>query len=641
MDYSFFQLYKKSPFQFNNTPFILGAPDSTTYSGKLSDYVKAAINNLEAFYRDWDGMSPGANPIPRVKQPVNGNENEFFLSTNFDYWKELLKDSDNKNAGTGIKKILSELKKCNLMSYSYMPESMEIDENGAATASFSADVALSYYFDVLQVDLIPPSAEDLEARSTDPKPFAGNTVKGFADVVTFRVKVRRNKMLEAYLNGDFDGADAPKICGGLISAAGRSILLEKFPRVDILAGSAYPIIKPAGGDNSGHKIKSFFNSLSGNYYAFCVGTFTPSAAGGSPRTAVYTFLNTAGTAAFAISEEELPGIVTYTDAAEATFAGNDSGVFTPSDVFVLPVEFLAGLQLNISGRTAEIKASKGYYLAKSVVLNSGVYRSAPGRSAVNFGTTVTIGTNKTRVNVGGSLGSETKTVNGAPIAVVVEENIFAELRITKNGGFRISLFVNGSEYDITDDFSVPLTPTNVSKSELQAQKISRLSSFVQQGGGVVAGAAAVAAGIASGGAALVPAVAAGAGAIFSNASGIAKNIADGAPKQAARQNGAADGIGNATTNGGLYFETFFAENFEVVTAAADSIGYACAIPANGFKVFAAPAKKYTAPLLLKVENAKISAGRTDADTEILIESKLNAGALICYGLDALKTAAGV
>lgn len=641
MDYSFFQLYKKSPFQFNNTPFILGAPDSTTYSGKLSDYVKAAINNLEEFYSDWDGMSPGANPIPRVKQPVNGDENEFFLSTNFGYWKKLLKDSDHKNAGTGIKKILSNLKKCNLMSYKYMPESMEIDENGAATANSSATIALSYYFDVLQVDLIPPSAEDLEARSTDPKPVAGNTVKGFADVVTFRIKVRRNKMLEAYLNGDFDDAAAPKICGGLISAAGRSMLLEKFPGGGIFAGNAYPIIKPAGGDNSGRIIKSFFNSLSGNYYAFCVGTFTPSAAGGSPRTAVYTFLNVAGTAAFAISEENLPGIVTYTDAAEATFDGNDSGVFTPSDVFVLPVEFLAGIPLNISGRAADIKASKGYYLAKSVILNSGVYRSAKGYSAADFGTTVTIGTNKTRVNVGGSLGSETKTADGAPIAGDIEQNIFAELRITKNGGFRISLFVNGSEYDITDDFSVPLTPTNVSKSELQAQKISRLSSFVQQGGGVVAGAAAVAAGIASGGAALVPAVAAGAGAIFSNASGIAKNIADGAPKQAARQNGAADGIGNATTNGGLYFETFQAENFDAVNAAADSIGYACAIPANGLGVFETPAKKYTAPLLLKVENAKISAGCTDAETKILIESKLNAGALICYGLDALKTAAGV
>lgn len=638
MDYSFFQLYKKSPFQFNNTPFILGAPDSTTYSGKLSDYVKNEIGSLETFY---SGFYMGANPTPTVQAPVNGEETAFFLSTDFDYWKELLKDSDNKNAGTGIKKILSELKKCNLMSYKYVPGSLEMDASGAATANFSATNALSYYFDVLQVDLIPPSAEDLEARSTDTKPLAGNTVKGFADVVTFRVRVRRNKMLEAYLNGDFDDADAPKICGGLISAAGRSMLLEKFPGGGILAGNAYPIIKPAGGDNSGRTIKSFFNSLSGNYYAFCVGTFTPSADGGSPRTAVYTFLNTAGTAAFAISEEELPGIVTYTDAAEATFAGNDSGVFTPSDVFVLPVEFLAGVSLNISGDKADIKASKGYYHATSVVLNSGVYRSAKGYSAADFGTTVTIGTNKTRVNVGGSLGSETKTADGVPIAGDIEQNIFAELRITKNGGFRISLFVNGSEYDITDDFSVPLTPTNVSKSELQAQKISRLSSFVQQGGGVVAGAAAVAAGIASGGAALVPAVAAGAGAIFSNASGIAKNIADGAPKQAARQNGAADGIGNATTNGGLYFETFQAENFDAVNAAADSIGYACAIPANGVGVFETPAKKYTTPLLLKVENAKISAGRTDADTEILIESKLNAGALICYGLDALKAAAGV
>ena len=635
-----FQIFKKSPFRFNGNNIIFAPPEGRT--APFSEYVEYFVQNLEKLYDDSTYIRP------KTDSPVTGNESEFYFTFNNEFFKKALQGANEKYFGRTLlyfKKHI--LRGCNLLEYYYKPPSWktEILDSGrpVSVAPYDSTFFEPMYFDILGIDIIEADADTVEelSKTTDRPGNYGCAAETYFRNTTFRFRVQRNRMLEAYINGDFDSENAPRICGGLISAAGRSMLLEKFPGGGILAGNAYPIIKPAGGDNSGHEIKSFFNSLSGNYYAFCVGTFTPSAAGGSPKTAVYTFLNTAGTAAFAISEEKLPGIVTYTDAAEATFAGNDSGVFTPSDVFVLPVEFLSGTPLNISDSTADIKASKGYYLAKSVILNSGVYRSAKGYSAADFGTTVTIGTNKTRVNVGGSLGSETKTADGAPIAGDIEQNIFAELRITKNGGFRISLFVNGSEYDITDDFSVPLTPTNVSKSELQAQKISRLSSFVQQGGGVVAGAAAVAAGIASGGAALVPAVAAGAGAIFSNASGIAKNIADGAPKQAARQNGAADGIGNATTNGGLYFETFQAENFDAVNAAADSIGYACAIPANGVGVFEMPAKKYATPLLLKVENAKISAGRTDADTEILIESKLNAGALICYGMDALKAAAGV
>ena len=634
------QIFKKSPFRFNGNNIIFAPPEGRT--APFSEYVKYCVQNLEKLYDDSTYIRP------KTDSPVTGNESEFYFTFDNEFFKKALQGANEKYFGRTLLYLKKHvLRGCNLLEYYYKPPSWktEILDSGrpVSVAPYDSTFAEPMYFDILGIDIIEADADTVEelSKTTDRPANYGCAAETYFRNTTFRFRVQRNKMLEAYINGDFDSENAPKLCGGLISAAGRSMLLEKFPGGGIFAGNAYPIIKPAGGDSSGRIIKSFFNSLSGNYYAFCVGTFTPSGAGGSPRTAVYTFLNTAGTAAFAISEEKLPGIVTYTDAAEATFSGNDSGVFTPSDVFVLPVEFLAGIPLNISGRTADIKASKGYYLSKSVALNSGVYRSAKGYSAADFGTTVTIGTNKTRVNVGGSLGSETKTADGAPIAGDIEQNIFAELRITKNGGFRISLFVNGSEYDITDDFSVPLTPTNVSKSELQAQKISRLSSFVQQGGGVVAGAAAVAAGIASGGAALVPAVAAGAGAIFSNASGIAKNIADGAPKQAARQNGAADGIGNATTNGGLYFETFQAENFDAVNAAADSIGYACAIPANGVSVFEPPAKKYIAPLLLKVENAKISAGCTDADTEVLIESKLKAGALICYGLDALKTAVGV
>lgn len=636
-----FQIFKNSPFRFNGNNIIFAPPEGRT--APFSEYVEYCVQTLEKLYDDSTYIRP------KTDSPVTGNESEFYFTFGNEFFKKALEGANEKYFGRTLlyfKKHV--LRGCNLLEYYFKPPSWktEILSSGrpVSVAPYDSTFAGPMYFDILGIDIIEPDADTVEelSKTTDRPANYGCAAETYFRNTTFRFRVQRNKMLEAYINGDFDLDNAPKLCGGLISAAGRAMLLEKFPGGGILAGNAYPIIKPAGGDNSPRVIKSFFTSLSGNYYAFCVGTFTPSADGGSPRTAVYTFVNTDTTSARAIPESELPGLVTYTDAAEASFAaGADTGVFTPSDVFVIPVEFLHGVTLKTTNTTADIKASKGYYLSSSVVLDSGVYRSAKGYSAADFGAVVTIGTNKTRVNVGGSLGSETKTADGVPIAGSVEQNIFTELRITKNGGLRISLFVNGSEYDITDDFSVPLTPTNINKSELQAQKISRLSSFVQQGGGVVAGAAAVAAGVASGGAALIPAVAAGAGAIFSNASGIAKNIADGAPKQAARQNGQADGVGNATTNGGLYFESFAAENFDAVNAAADSVGYACAIPANGLDVFATPAKKYIAPLLLKVENAKISAGRTDDDTAVLIEYKLNAGAFICYGLEALKNAMGV
>ena len=636
-----FQIFKNSPFRFNGNNIIFAPPAGRT--APFSEYVEYCVQNLEKLYDDSTYIRP------KTDSTVTGDESEFYFTFNNEFFKKALEGADTKYFGRTLvyfKKHV--LRGCNLLEYYFKPPSWkaEILSSGrpVSVAPYDSTFATPMYFDILGVDIIEPDADTVEelSKTTDRPANYGCSAETYFINTTFRFRVQRNKMLEAYINGDFDSENAPKLCGGMISTAARSMLLEKFPDGGVLAGNAYPIIKPAGGDNSPRVIKSFFPSLSGNYYAFCAGTFTPSADGGSPRTGVYTFVNTYETSARAISELNLQGLVTYTDAAEASFAdGADTGVFTPSDVWVLPVEFLDGVELNITTDTVDIKASKGYYFSKSVVLNPGVYRSAKGYSAADFGTTVTIGTNKTRVNVGGSLGSEIKTADGTPIAGSIERNIFTELRTTKNGGLRISLFVNGSEYDITDDFSVPLTPTNINKSELQAQKISRLSSFVQQGGGVVAGAAAVAAGVASGGAALIPAVAAGAGAIFSNASGIAKNIADGAPKQAARQNGTADGVGNATTNGGLYFETISAENYDAVNAAADSIGYACAIPANGFNLFAAPDAAHTTPLLLKVENAKLAAACTDDDTANQVENKLNAGALICYGLEALKTAAGV
>lgn len=653
MDYSFFQLYKKSPFQFNNTPFILGAPDSATYAGKLSDYVKSAIGNLETFYTGW---YMGENPLTPAPQSVNGEETAFFLSTNFDYWKELLKDSEYKDAGTGIKKILSELKKCNLMSYTYEPHSLEMDANGAAIASASASPALSYFFDVLQVDLVPPSAEDLEARSTDPKPFAGNTVKGFADVVTFRVRVRRNKMLEAYLNGDFDEADAPKLCGGAIVEASRGFIAGKIP---VARFSAYKEIQPAEGNGEGYK-SGFFERLSteykGKFYCVIVGT-TNFSDGLGEETAVFV------TAAYDASNKasaDWSGAYNIDITAAQLGAAKDrkrsssetqnTFSFTPYAVYIIPRGcFMGDPEINQS------KLAGGEWVKDEIITESGKtvpvvqlrqqkYKTLTiGRPVASF-ETLTVGTTRTRVKLKNLLVTEARN-DAATDKIKTDElsynaelnNASVETRITdgSRNGIKIILHVGNAEYDITNDFSGALSVTNISKAQLQAEATARATSFVQQGAGVVLGGAAVVGGIVTGN---IPAVVAGVSGVAGSVSGIIQNTQRETPKQTATQTGAPDGLENITTFDGVYFETFTAWNAEEIKRVKKyktTVENAKNITIIGRKSVGEDDREE-----LTTAAGIISAGSAPEEVKTQITDKLNAGAVICYSVEQLKKETG-
>lgn len=646
-----FQLYKKSPFQFNDNNLILCPPQNM--SGTLSAYVQSELDKLDTFYTNEAGS---ANPPPRVARPVNGEETEFYLSTNFDYWKKLLANTT-RDAGQGVKLLLADLKKCNLLEYTYAPESWTMNAYGTAQTPLSKTTALKYYFDVLRVDIVPPSEEDLEARSTDAKPGAGNTVKGFADVITFRLNVRRNKMLEAYLVGDFDSGD---ICSGNIIRASRGFLIDLLGGGANEACFAYPIVKPTGATGTPTRRRAL-PSYGSEYYVFCSGTFLSTAEGASPRPLLVTFINTEKTAAQTVTKGEIGGIVTYTDADEAIYRGSgsadDAGHFTPNAVYIIDKSFLetdAGLSTPAidTDNLYDIKASGGFWLSQSAVVKDAelvgkkIYASSP------YNKIATIGTNNTRVSVGGKLINETLDGTSAPIGGdPLARNIFLRMRFANGGTLKISLNVNGESTDITDDFSVPLTPSNIAKSELQAQKIARLSNFIQQGGRIVTGAATAAAGVASGGAAFLPAAIAGGEQIFSGAAGIYSSIVAGAPKPTATQQGSADGVTNATTLGGLYFETNDAENAIEVIYAAEAVGYNCNVSLgtvdglgnkNVVHLFSYP---NTYPIqddnarVLQIENPIFSSG-ADKETRGEIETKLRAGAILCYGINAIKRKTG-
>lgn len=652
-----FQLYKKSPFQFNNTPFILCAPAATTFTGKLSAYVKAELDKLGKFY------NVGENPKPYPSNPVNGEEKEFYFSTNYTHWINLLKyvpiATEIRNAALALNYLLSELKQYNLLQYKYAPFSYNIDTNGAATDPYNDGVEVfSYFYDVLQIDIVPPSDEDLKARSTDPKPGNGNTVKGFAEVITIRLRVRRNKMLEAYVNGDFDTGE---VSHGNIIRAARGFIIDSFSHGANEGLFSYPVIPPTGSNGTEKRERAL--DRYNDYYAFCVGTFLSNATGGSPRTVLVTFINTDGTEAATISEADINGIVTYTDAEDATYKGNgtetDNGTFTPNAVYIVNRSFfenddgLGTLEIDTDNQY-DIKAKGGYWLSRSVAVKTANYIGKKIYSAAAFNKTVTIGTNNTRVKVGGKLlneyldENETKPIGGDTLT----KNIFLRMVFAKNGSIKISLNVNGEETDITDDFSVPLTASNVGKSELQAQKIARISNFIQQGGRIVTGAATAAAGVASGGAAFLPAAIAGGEQIFSGAAGIYSNIVAGAPKPTATQQGSADGVTNATTLGGLYYEEKEAENKIEINEAAENVGYNCNISlgtADGLgnkkvvNLFDYPKSfpvKDDNTRVLQIENAIFSGSNADERTKNEIEIKLRGGAVLCYGIDALKRKTG-
>lgn len=649
MDHSFFQLYKKSPFQFNNTPFILGAP--ATYLGKLSDYVKNAIGNLETFYTDW---YTGANPLKPAQQSVNGEETEFFLSTNFDYWKELLKDSE-KNAGTGIKKILSELKKCNLMSYTYAPQSLEMDENGAAIASESYSPALSYYFDVLQVDLIPPSAEDLEARSTDPKPYAGNTVKGFADVVTFKITVRRNKMLEAYINGDFDDT-APKICGGAIVEASRGFIMGNIPAARF---SAYKAIQPTEGNGEGYK-SGFFERLSpeykGKFYCVIVGT-TNYAEGVGEETAVFVTANYdannkaeadwAGAYNIDITAAKLGAAK---ERKSTTNEHSNTFSFTPYAVYIVPRGCFMG-----DPEIDQSKVPSGLWIKEEIITENGQnvpvvqlrqqkYKTLTiGRPVASF-ETLTIGTARTRVKLKNLLSTEARD-DAATDRIKTEElqynaelnNVSVETKITNGSrsGVKIILHVSNAEYDITNDFSGTLSVTNISKAQIQAEATARATNFVQQGAGVVLGGAAVVGGIVTGN---IPAVVAGVSGVAGSVSGIIQNTQRETPRQTATQTGVPDGLENITTFDGVYFETFTALNAEEIKRVKKyktTFENAKNITIIGRKGITQDDREE-----LTTAAAIISAGSAPEEVKTQITNKLNGGAVICYSVQQLKEDTG-
>lgn len=650
MDYSFFQLYKKSPFQFNNTPFILGAP--ATYLGKLSDYVKNAIESLETFY---SGFYMGTNPTPTVQSPVNGEETAFFLSTSFNYWKELLKDSD-KDAGTGIKKILSELKKCNLMSYTYAPLSWEMDANGAAINSASASPALYYYFDVLQVDLIPPSCEDLEARSTDQKPGAGNTVKGFADVVTFRVKVRRNKMLESYLNGDFDDAYAPKICGGAIVEASRGFIMGNIPAARF---SAYKAIQPTDGNGEGYK-SGFFDRLSseykGKFYCVIVGT-TNYAEGAGEETAVFVTANYdennkaaadwSGAYNIDITAAKLGAAK---ERKSTTTQNSNTFSFTPYAVYIVPRGCFMG-----DPEIDQSKVPSGLWIKEEIITENGQsvlvvqlrqqkYKTLTiGRPVASF-ETLTVGTARTRVKLKNILATEARN-DAATDRIKTEElqynaelnNVSVETRITNGSrnGVKIILHVSNAEYDITNDFSGALSVTNISKAQLQSEATARAANFVQQGAGVVLGGAAVVGGIVTGN---IPAVVAGVSGVAGSISGIIQNTQRETPKQTATQTGAPDGLENITTFDGVYFETFTAWNAEEIKRAKKyktTFENAENITIIGRKSLGVDDREE-----LTTAGATISTLTAPEEVREQITDKLNGGAVICYSVEQLKKETG-
>lgn len=649
-----FQLYKKSPFQFNNTPFILCAPAATTFTGKLSAYVKAELNKLDKFY------NVGENPKPYTTTPVNGEEKEFYFSTNYTHWIELLKNvptpTGQRNAALALNYLLSELKQYNLLQYKYSPFSYNIDTNGAATDPYNDDVEVfSYFYDVLQIDIVPPSEEDLKARSTDTKPGAGNTVKGFAEAVTIRLSVRRNKMLEAYANGDFD-EDAPKICGGAIVEASRSFITGRIPNARF---SAYKAIQPAEGRGEGYK-SGFFERLSTDYnnkfYCLIVGTKKMPSGDLGERTAVFVTAKydseNKATAAYEGSyniDLTMSQLGAAKEIKETTTNATNTFAFTPYAVYVVPRGCFTGDPTILQDKAGnlwvknEIITEVGAAVPV-VELQQRIYTPVTiGRPVASF-ETLTIGTARTRVKLKNLLVAEaandaaTKGIETEDLTYNAElNNVGIETKVTtgSRNGVKIILHVGNAEYDITNDFSGALSATNISNAQIQAEATARATNFVQQGAGVVLGGAAIIGGAVTGN---IPAVVAGVSSVAGSVSGIIQNVQREAPRQTATQTGAPDGLENIIKFDGVYFETFSAWNAEEIKRVKKyktTFENAKNITIIGRKTIGEEEREE-----ITTAGSIVSVGSAPEEVKTQITNKLNGGAVICYSVEKLKEETG-
>lgn len=633
------KLYKNTPFTFDNN--LLLAPPADLAAESFSRYIKTALQNMESLPSKYGN-------IFEVAGNLNGNETEIYLTYN------LNTAYDPGNVGEVAQLVanaLGALQTCNLLRADYIIISPPIGANVKGEKT-----AYTYFYNIRSVDTIAPYEKYIdEIGGSDPQKYA----KAYAENITFRLNVARNKLFEAYYNGFFDQGSGAKLrlVGGQIIQAGREILLNSFR--DDLNKNAYAEEEPKGVDGSINPTKKeIYENLENYYYIFCTGVAAPDQKYFSTtRTAVYAYVTTTGapptytiTGVRKVPEEYIingAAFVSLTDArtitTHLTTAGQTAeNEFTPTGVYILPSAFFEKSGFDPGTVVYDIWNGQRYGFATMGAVRAGTFRTNKIYQIAEAGQAVTVGTNRTRVKLSNFLANETDG-GATPIGAESVRNIYAECRISSDGIFKVVLCVDGEETDITDDFAIPLSPSNMSKSEMQAANTGRIASFIQQGGGIVTGVAAIAAGFATGGAALVPAVAAGVGSLAGSVGGLSQNIANGAPKNTATQNGATMGIGNALTYGGLYTETTYAGNWSTIRQKVARWGYKCTYAAKEFNILANAGintglKK---ALYLKTDGAYIARSDTRGqDVAAIVETKLNSGALICYGVPALKKETG-
>ena len=644
-------LYKKSPFQFNDTPFILCPPNNLT--GTFKDYVKSEIAKLQRVAMS--GTFPSVYPT----KEINGNETELYITFPLETYLKAL-PTETTAAGV-IKYMLEELRTANLLQVDYMPASWSVNANGIAVSPYVMhEIAFTYFFDVEGVEVVPPYVEEILEQSTDPHPVGGNgTVKGYSRVLTFRLEVRRNKMLEAYTNGSFEIANAPRLCGGGITEATREFINRKIPFARF---SAYKMIQPAEGSGEGYK-SGFFERMSTDYkdrfYCLVIGTtkFTEADSVGE-QTAVFV-LATYDSANKAMAEyrssTNIDTVLAKLGAAKerkrTTTSASNTFSFTPYAVYVVPRGCFLG-----DPTTAQRKAGdlwiKDEIITESgaavpvVELKQSIYTTLTiGRPVASF-ETLTVGTSRTRVKMKNLLVTE-PTDDTATKGKTTDEltynaelnNVTVKTQITdgSRNGVKITLIVGNAEYDITNDFSGALSSTNISNAQLQAEATAKATDFIQQGAGVVLGGAAIIGGAVSGN---IPAVVAGVSSFAGSVSGIIQNTQKEAPRQTAAQTGTPDGLANIQYFDGVYFETFAAWNETEIkrigayNVAVEKIGALSFIDDDYSPAYSDRAKLTTA-------GAWVSSATVPKDVETQLETKLNGGAVLCYGVDPLKAETGV
>lgn len=663
-----FRLYQNAPFTFENN--LLLTQEIRYSKNKISENIETKLNETQLPF--------GGGFVTTDGRDITGNETEIYLTFDYRRYKDWVDLNPNETyAGDIVKKTFDLLQSCNIIRAMYQIKAGKTKQY--KTGDEQNITVKNYFFNIQSVEIVTAAPDDIEAYQQ-----TGDNSAVWLTATAYRLKVTRNKLLEAYFEGFFDNPDNIQIRGGTISGLScrswKELLNGKSERKTRAAQNVTPAEKVIH-SSSQPTITRLFTTR--GYYVFISGTYSYTTSGytGKPFSIGSELLIVVGEnnknplifgTAETWDELDYQRLMQISNAQKMTVAQGSTeiptgteGNYSPKSIYLVPCEFFGGVAPYVDNTAPKFciygdleETYRGKAAAYAIrVLGPSPYIKRGKRYKVPKATPntyVEFGTMTTRATLHDTL------------AISFSENpqeatIFPQITYSPyDSTIKAELVFSGGKLDITQDLIFPLSAQNITSSEAAAIAQQRQTGFVQQAGAVVAGVAAIGAAAVSGGA-FLPAAAAivgGATAVVGGLSGMQQTAAAIKNEKGitATQNGGVLAIATAQDLGGCGVWTYSPETDDDKKQYLHIL-YNAAINAaelvedesenkngdyNGLKFlkisYGIVGREFYGDSVILMQNARVNGLPREIAEEV--ETRLNAGAIICYGVDYLEALGG-